>query len=63
MKRMKMLQNLVKVSLIALVIVISINFTGCKKTQELVSKEPQTKVEAEQFLKELKKLREDPEKS
>ncbi|MBU2635398.1 hypothetical protein KJ841_02920 [Patescibacteria group bacterium] len=64
MKRMKLLQNLVKVSLIVLVVVISINFTGCKKTQELVSKEPQPKVEqADQFFNELKKLREDSEKS
>jgi len=61
---MKLVQNLVKVFLIVLVSVISINFTGCKKTQELVSEEPQTKLEqVDQFLNELKKLREDSEKS
>jgi len=64
MKRMKILQDLVRVFLIVLLIVISINFTGCKKTQELVSREPQSKVEqVDQFLNELKKLREDSEKS
>lgn len=61
---MKMLQNLAKASLIVLVIVISINFTGCKKTQELVSQESKSKIEqVDQFLNELKKLREDSEKS
>ena len=61
---MKMLQNLVKVFLVVLLIVISINFSGCKKTRELVFEEPQSKVEqVDQFLNELKKLREDPEKS
>ena len=64
MKRIRMLQNLVKVFLIILVTVISINFTGCKKTQELVFQEPQSKVEqVDQFFNKLKKLNEDPNKN
>lgn len=60
MKRMKMLQNLIKVYLIVLVTVISINFTGCKETQE----KPQSEVgQAEQFLSKVKKLREDSKKN
>lgn len=64
MKRMNLSQNLAKVSLVVLVTVISINFTGCKKTQELASQKPQSKVEqAEQFLNILKELKEDSKKS
>lgn len=64
MKRINLSQNLVKVSLIVLIAVISTKFTGCKKTQEAASQQTQSKIEqVDQFLNELEKLREDPEKS